>query len=75
MLMFHIRVKTGDADNVHRYHFTFKDRDNVSEEEQAKKWDEAVKELNHIYQDYGRFATRKGVYNFFEYHGFEMTIP
>lgn len=74
MLMFHIRVKTGDKDMVHQYHFAYKDQ-SVSDEEQTKKWDKAVKELNHIYQDYGRFATRKGVYNFFDYHGFEMTVP
>lgn len=74
MLMFHIRVKTGDKDMVHQYHFTYKDQ-SVSDKEQAKKWDKTVKELNHIYQDYGRFATRRGVYKFFEYHGFEMTIP
>ena len=74
MVMFHIRVKTGDKDVVHQYHFTYKDQ-SVSDKEQAKKWDKTVKELNHIYQDYGRFATRRGVCKFFEYHGFEMTIP
>lgn len=74
MLMFHIRVKTGDKDMVHQYHFAYKDQ-SVSDKEQAKKWDKAVKELNHIYQDYGRFATRTGVYRFFDYHGFEMTVP
>lgn len=74
MLMFHIRVKTGDKDMVQQYHFAYKDQ-SVSDKEQAKKWDKTVKELNHIYQDYGRFATRTGVYRFFDYHGFEMTVP
>ena len=36
MLMFHIRVKTGDKDMVHQYHFAYKDQ-SVSDEEQAKK--------------------------------------
>jgi len=72
---FHIRVNTGDKDTTKMYWFVHKDHDTMSVEEQAEQWDAAVKELNHIYKDYGRFATSAAVYSFFKYHGFEFTVP
>ena len=75
MNMFHIRVKTGNENIGHLYHFVHKNYETLSTDEQWAEWDKTVKELNHIYKDYGRFATRTGVYRFFDYHGFEMTMP
>ena len=68
MLRFHIRVNTGDKDITKMYWFVHKQWSTLSEEEQAK-------ELNHIYKDYGRFATSVGVHKFFDSHGFEITVP
>ena len=75
MIMFHIKISTG-SDNVTRvYHFAHKQYDTLSEEEQKEAFDKAVKEINHIYQDYGRFATSIGVVKLFDKFGFERTIP
>ena len=46
-----------------------------TEEEQTKDWQAAIDELNHIYKDYGRFATSVGVNKLFEKFGFERTMP
>ena len=75
MLRFHIRVNTGDKDVTKMYWFVHKKWDALSEEEQAKDWQAAIDELNHIYKDYGRFATSVGVHKFFDSHGFEITVP
>ena len=75
MMMFHIRVNTGDHDVTRMYWFVHKQYATLTAEEQSEDWDKAVKELNHIYKDYGRFATPTGVMRFFGAHGFEITIP
>jgi len=74
MVRFHIRVNNGYENMTRMYWFVHKKWETMSEEEQTKEWDAAVKELNHIYQDYGRFATTTGVTKFFDAHGFERTI-
>ena len=75
MLMFQIKISTGDADKVRVYHFSHKQCDTVSIEQQKDDFDTAVKEINHIYKDYGRFATSVGVLRLFDKFGFERTVP
>ena len=75
MLMFHIRISTGDKNLVRQYHFVHKQYKTLSEDEQKADFDKAVKEINHIYKDYGRFATSVGVIKLFDKFGFERTIP
>ena len=72
---FHIRVNHGDKDITVQYYFVHKNYATMSEKEQTKAFDEAVKELDFIYKTYGRFATQTGVERFFKHHGFERTIP
>ena len=74
MLRFHIRVNTGDKNITTMYWFVHKEWATTSEEDQASQWNDAVQELNHIYQDYGRFATSVGVTKLFDKFGFERTI-
>jgi len=74
MVRFHIKVNTGDANLTTMYWFIHKDWETLSEEEQTAKWQEAVDELNHVYKDYGRFATHIGVTKLFDKFGFERTI-
>lgn len=75
MIMFHIRISTGDKDLTRVYHFVHKQCQELSEDEQKKAFNDAVQEINHIYQDYGRFATSVGVVRLFDKFGFERTIP
>lgn len=74
MVRFYIRVNTGDNNRTHKYYFIHKNYDDLTDDEQKRLFDIAVKELNKIYKTYGRFATSTGVINFFESHGFEHTI-
>lgn len=74
MLTFHIRVVHGDEKEETMYWFVHKEWKTKPEDEQAEDWHNAVKELNHIYEDYGRFATQVGITRFFDKHGFERTI-
>ena len=74
MVRFHIRVNNGDENTTRMYWFVHKEWETKAEEDQMKEWDAAVKELNHIYKNYGRFATTTGITKFFDVHGFERTI-
>lgn len=74
MVRFHIRVNTGDNDTTNTYYFIHKNYATVSNDEQYKAFDSAVKELDRIYKNYGRFATSTGVINLFKDFGFEQTI-
>lgn len=75
MIRFHIRVNNGDNNTTKMYWFVHKDWETKSEEEQTKDWQAAIDELNHIYKDYGRFATSVGVTKLFDKFGFERTLP
>lgn len=68
-----IRVNTGDNDVTTQFWFVHSGYANISEEESDKAFDKAVKEFNHIYKDYGRFATQAGVTKLFEAFGFMRT--
>jgi len=72
-ITFHIRVNIGDKNETIQFYFSYKDS-SASEKEQTEQFDKAVKELNHIYDDYGRFATVVGVTRLFASFGFERTI-
>lgn len=74
MIRYHIRINTGDNNKTHTYYFVHKNHDTLTNDEQNKLFDMAVKEINKIYKTYGRFATTKGVVNLFESFGFEQTI-
>ena len=65
MVRYRIRVNTGDADTTNTFHFVHKDWQNVTAEESDKAFDEAVRKLDRIYKDYGRFATKTGVARLF----------
>ena len=71
---YNISINHGDNNTTTRFYFVHKDYQTLSKEEQDKAFDAAVKELNHIYKDYGRFATTVGVCKLFEKFGFERTI-
>ena len=73
MVRHRIRVNVGDKNVTVLFYFIHKDWATISEEESARLFDEAVKELNHVYKDYGRFATGIGVTKLFESYGFERT--
>ena len=49
MIRYSIRVNHGDADIAVKYYFVHKDFVPLTDEEQDKTFDEAVKELNRIY--------------------------
>ena len=72
MIRYNIRINTGDNNHTDTYYFCHQDP-NISQEESDKQFDRAVKELDHIYKDYGRFATSVGVTKLFEKFGFERT--
>ena len=74
MIRFHINVNNGDDDVTIRYEFVHKEWQTLSEEDQYKQWDIAVKAIDHLYKTCGRFATQVGVSKFFEQYGFERTI-
>lgn len=71
MIRYSIKVNTGDANVTNRYEFVHKDDASLSKEEQNEAFDKAVKELDRIYQNYGRFATSAGVVSLFRTFGFE----
>ena len=75
MQRFHIRVNNGDKDETVMYYFVHKKWNEITEEEQEKAFDKAVKELDRVYKTYGRFATQTGVTRLFESFGFERTLP
>lgn len=75
-LYFNIRVAYGSDEDriVRQFHFVAKDP-TLDNEVQIGNFDAAVKELNRIYEDYGRFGTIKGVRALFRKFGFEEYIP
>lgn len=74
MNRYFINVNNGDANITKQYCFVHHDWDSMSVEDQDAAFDKAVKELNHIYKDYGRFATTIGVIRLFESFGFELSL-
>lgn len=74
MVRYSIAIATGDPKKIKRYYFVHEDWAHTDKEISDKKFDEAVKELDHIYENYGRFATSVGVRNLFKAYGFDETI-
>lgn len=74
-MLFSIRINTGDDNITTVFYFVHKDSHSLSQEQQITEFDKAVKELDHIYKDYGRFATSTGVVRLFKHFGFEQTKP
>ena len=74
MMRYNIRINTGDDNHQTTFFFVHKDWKNVSQEESDAAFDKAVKEIDHIYKTYGRFATEVGVARLFNAFGFERTI-
>lgn len=73
MIRFSIRVNYGDNDTTVKFDFVHKDWNTMSNDEQYKAFDKAVKELDHIYKTYGRFATTTGVLRLFDSFGFTLS--
>lgn len=74
MVRYNIRVNYGDADITKKFEFMHKSWNSLSNEEQDKAFDKAVKELNRVYSTYGRFATSTGIIRLFDSFGFELSI-
>ena len=74
MIKYHIRVNNGDDNKTVQYHFVHEDWMNISQQDSDIAFDKAVKELDHIYQTYGRFATEVGVARLFKSFGFDRVI-
>ena len=74
MVRYNIRVNYGDADITKKFEFVHKSWNSLSNEEQDKAFDKAVKELNRVYSTYGRFATSTGIIKLFDSFGFELSI-
>lgn len=73
MRRYNIRINYGDNDATSKFYFVHKDWQTISNEDSDKAFDKAVKELDHIYKDYGRFATTTGIAKLFAKFGFEPT--
>lgn len=73
MIRYSIRINHGDNNITTQFYFVHKDWQTISQEESNKDFDEAVKELNNIYKNYGRFATIAGITKLFNTFGFERT--
>lgn len=71
MVRYNICINIGDANKTVKFFFVHKDWDIVNKEDSDKDFDAAVKELDRIYKNYGRFATEVGVTKLFESFGFE----
>ena len=69
-----IHVNYGDNNTTAEFQFVHKDYAKYSLEEQDNKFHLAVTELNHIYSDYGRFATVNGIKSLFDKYGFEQSF-
>ena len=74
MISYTIQIANGDANTISRYYFVHKDWKNISKEESDAAFDSAVKELNHIYSEYGRFATQTAILNLFHKFEFELSV-
>ena len=57
-----------------KFEFVHKSWNSLSNEEQDKAFDKAVKELNRVYSTYGRFATSTGIIKLFDSFGFELSV-
>lgn len=68
MVRYNIAIATG------RHYFVHEDQAHTDKKTSDKKFDEAVKELDRIYENYGRFATSVGVRNLFKVYGFDETL-
>ena len=71
---FTIRVKYGDNNTEIKLDYVHKDWAHLTIEEQEAAFDKAVKELEHVYHDYGRFATLTGINNLFDKFGFQHSM-
>ena len=71
---YYIHINYGDNEITKRFVFIHKEYQTLSKEAQDAAFDEAVKELNHIYKDYGRFATQVGILRLFDRFGFEQDM-
>lgn len=60
-----IRIMYGDSKHIQRFRF---DTDNTSNPDE--KFDEAVKEINKLYKENGRYKTVGDVINHFSRYGF-----
>ena len=74
MIRYQIRVNVGSEERTIMFYFVHKEWQSKSDEEQNKEFDDAVKELNRIYKEYGRFATTTAVTRLFDKYGFERSI-
>ena len=74
MIKYFIKVNIGDNNITHNFSFIHKDFENITKEESDIAFDKAVKELDRIYENYGRFATTRGVEKLFNTFGFESFI-
>ena len=74
MIRYNIRVNHGDANITTKFYFVHKDWATISQEDSDTAFDKAVKELNRVYKNYGRFATEVGIVKLFESFGFERTV-
>lgn len=74
MVRYNIRINYGDADITKKFEFVHKSWDSLSNDEQDKAFDKAVKELNRVYSTYGRFATSTGIIKLFDSFGFELSV-
>lgn len=57
-----------------KFEFVHKSWGSLSNDEQDKAFDKAVKELNRVYSTYGRFATSIGIIKLFDSFGFKLSI-
>lgn len=57
-----------------KFEFVHKSWDFLSNDEQDKAFDKAVKELNRVYSTYGRFATFTCIIKLFDLFGFELSV-
>ena len=74
MVRFYINVNIGDDERTVKFWFIHKNYDTLDEDKQQEAWQKALDELNHIYKDYGRFATEVGVCRLFNKFGFERSV-
>ena len=74
MVRFYINVNIGDDERTVKFWFVHKNYDTLSEEEQQADWQKAIDEINHVYKEYGRFATEIGVCKLFNKFGFERSV-
>lgn len=75
MVRYNIRINIGNEDRTVKFYFVHKNWQKLTEDEQQNDWQKALDELNHIYKDYGRFATEAAVTSLFNKFKFERTVP